>query len=663
MAIKVVSLKAIADRAVQENEAKVRRMQKAFQPIPAEDQMSKEEVEKAATERVIAIMQSEIEVMRRILKIPPRKKKNIVDLHDIFIDDKRIALVMDLLKGGELFDRIVERKHYTEKDAAYHFRRIMRAIKTLHANGIIHRDLKPENFVFQSPEENSQIKITDFGLAMLEGQPDIHANAIVGSPGYIAPEVLERKEYGPECDVWSMGVILYILFVGGPPFHGRNDHEIYRSIRKGKFRYPRNCKVSSLARDLVAKMLVVDPKYRITVNGVLNHPWLIQRAAQQDVSVAITRLQQFNASRKLKAVTTALAWGARSGLRRDLYKILEGTDRAAGFSGEELVNIRDTLFELKPQRTINRQQFVNAMQDLGYGTLPLEDIYDLFDGASNDSADIVEILVGLSTAASTWNGSSQIRFCFALYDRDGTGRVTLSDMGRVFRVVASEMEMSVVNRFGAMMDAWRPNQAVTYDELENQLRQSAGGELQEQLETRTLGQMADVSNSAPAPQINAGDAREIDDEEERVLAAKYKHDDDDGTTDNEDDEDDGDRGDSYHLTHIQQGHHERHRRSTRHTRSDSSDDDDDGGDLVGFEELDGEDDDSYEVASDDDVLNRPNPSRVAKRDIAQHRGSYSRHRQSTRSSLDEESEGAGTRASLSSRLMRRLSSASGRKHT
>jgi len=97
---------------------------------------------------------------------------------------------VDLLTGGELFDRIIARKRYTERDAAYLFRRLMRAIRVLHQNGIIHRDLKPENFVFESPSENAQIKITDFGLAKIENQPDIHSNSIVGSPGYIAPEVL-----------------------------------------------------------------------------------------------------------------------------------------------------------------------------------------------------------------------------------------------------------------------------------------------------------------------------------------------------------------------------------------------------------------------------------------------------------------------------------------
>ncbi|GBG32144.1 Protein kinase, putative [Hondaea fermentalgiana] len=604
VAIKVVSLRAIAERAVQDNQAKMQRLRQQNRDV-SRTQRSKSEIEAAATARVIGIMQSEIEVMRRISKIPARKKKNIINLHDICIDEKRISIIMDLLTGGELFDRIVKRKRYTEKDAAYHFRRIMRALRTLHQNGIVHRDLKPENFVFQTPDENAQIKITDFGLAMIQGQEDIHASSIVGSPGYIAPEVLLNKDYGPACDVWSMGIILYILLVGGPPFHGRDDRELFRAIRKGKFRYPRNSGISALAKDLVAKMLVVNPKNRISVAGVLNHPWLIQRAAQQDVSVAVGRMQRFNAARKLKAVTTALAWGAKSGLRRDLYKILEGTDREAGFSGEELVLIRDALFKFKPSPTIARRQFVFAMRDLGFGTLPLEDMYDLFDGEGTDHADIVEILVGLSTAASSWNGSSQIRFCFDLYDRDGSGRVTLNDMGRVFRVVTSEMEASVVTSLASILGAWRPTQPVTYNELEEQLMATGSPELREQLDTRPLGLMADLpgvpEDASSRPEgfepVESDGGREEEDFEDDDDGAESDTDAKNALDDEDHDEDDDDDDD---------------------VEEDDMDDEED------LDELDEEESvrDASVIDPDDEVLNRPNPSRVAKRDIAHRRGLY-----------------------------------------
>mmetsp|Transcript_8798 Transcript_8798/g.15465 ORF Transcript_8798/g.15465 Transcript_8798/m.15465 type:complete len:675 (+) Transcript_8798:221-2245(+) len=476
VAMKIVSLRNIADKAVAEHKHKIERMKRRGKDTTEEEALTKADIELKAKKRVLAIMQSEIAVMQRVSKLPSRKTKNMVLLRDVLVNEKQVCVVMDLLTGGELFDRILSKKRYSEKDAAFHIRRIMRALRTLHANGIIHRDLKPENLVFESPEENSQIKLTDFGLACLQGVPDIHADAVVGSPGYIAPEVLERKEYTPACDVWSIGVILYILFVGGPPFHGKNDNETFRRIRAGKYGYPSNVKVSALAKDLVSKCLVVNPKDRITVSGFLSHPWLVQKAASADASIGVERLRAFNIQTKLKAVTTGVLWGAKSGLRRDLYRLLEGTPRESGLTGEELTLIRSALLKFRDNaRTLTRQQFVHAMSGLGFTELPLEKIYGLFDPTGQERADIIEVIIGLSTAAKEWDGSSQIKFCFDTYDKDGTGKLSVSDITKVVRVVASEMETGLIHRLGSVFRAWSPQQEqVDIKDLEARLALAEG---------------------------------------------------------------------------------------------------------------------------------------------------------------------------------------------
>lgn len=137
---------------------------------------------------------------------------------------------MELLEGRELFERIVERKKYTERDAAGLMVKIMRAVQALHNRNVLHRDLKPENLVFATESEAEDVKITDFGLGRVIGWPDVH-NSVVGTPNYVAPEVVSIKPRGPfygrPCDVWSMGVILYILLVGYPPFY----HETPRYVR------------------------------------------------------------------------------------------------------------------------------------------------------------------------------------------------------------------------------------------------------------------------------------------------------------------------------------------------------------------------------------------------------------------------------------------------
>jgi len=152
------------------------------------------------------------------------------------------------------------------------------------------------------------------------------------------------------------------------------------------------------------------------------------------------------------------------------------------------VLIRDALFKFKPRRTITKAEFKESMQNLGFTSLPLDEIYNLFDGARSDKAEIVEILVGLSTAASTWNGSSQIKFCFDLYDKDGSGKVTLKDMSKMFRVIASDVETSVAERFSFFFESWKPTQSVTFNELQEEINKK-DGDLKEEMDEKPLGNM------------------------------------------------------------------------------------------------------------------------------------------------------------------------------
>jgi len=146
---------------------------------------------------------------------------NVVKLYEIFDEGDCMYLVLELMSGGELFDRVVEKEHYSEKEAADTIRPIVDALRYCHSMGIIHRDLKPENLLYANRELSAIIKITDFGLArFLEGEL---ATTACGTPGYVAPEILEGKGYGKEVDYWSIGVIIYILLCGFPPFYEENN--------------------------------------------------------------------------------------------------------------------------------------------------------------------------------------------------------------------------------------------------------------------------------------------------------------------------------------------------------------------------------------------------------------------------------------------------------
>jgi len=215
-------------------------------------------------------LESEVNIMLRL------QHENIVTLHELFDTPNHLHMIIDLLSGGELFDRIVEKGHFSEKNAASIIKQITNSLDYLHSNNIVHRDLKPENLLYVD-KEGDRIMLVDFGLAkQIKGSNSLSTPC--GSPAYVAPEVLERKPYGAEVDWWSLGVILYILLCGFPPFHDEHNNlkRLYKKIKKGNFQFvsPYWDTISEEAKDLVSNLLNTDPKKRFGAKEVLAHRWL-----------------------------------------------------------------------------------------------------------------------------------------------------------------------------------------------------------------------------------------------------------------------------------------------------------------------------------------------------------------------------------------------------
>ncbi|XP_059967514.1 calcium/calmodulin-dependent protein kinase type 1 isoform X4 [Mesoplodon densirostris] len=226
-------------------------------------------IAKKALEGKEGSMQNEIAVLHKI------KHPNIVALDDIYESGGHLYLIMQLVSGGELFDRIVEKGFYTERDASRLIFQVLDAVKYLHDLGIVHRDLKPENLLYYSMDEDSKIMISDFGLSKMEDPGSVLSTAC-GTPGYVAPEVLAQKPYSKAVDCWSIGVIAYILLCGYPPFYDENDAKLFEQILKAEYEFdsPYWDDISDSAKDFIRHLMEKDAEKRFTCEQALQHPWI-----------------------------------------------------------------------------------------------------------------------------------------------------------------------------------------------------------------------------------------------------------------------------------------------------------------------------------------------------------------------------------------------------
>ncbi|KAJ4934060.1 hypothetical protein JOQ06_006867 [Pogonophryne albipinna] len=249
-------------------------------------------------------LENEIAVLRRI------KHDNVVGMEDFYESRTHYYLVMELVAGGELFDRILDRGVYSEKDASSVIRQVLHAVSYLHKNDIVHRDLKPENILYYSQDEDSKIMIGDFGLSKMVDS-DIMSTAC-GTPGYVAPEVLAQKPYSKAVDCWSIGVITYILLCGYPPFYEESETRLFSKIVKAQYEFdsPFWDDISESAKDFIRNMMQKTPSLRFSPEMALRHPWIIGKTARsQDIyySVSVQIQKNFAKSKWKKAYNATVA--------------------------------------------------------------------------------------------------------------------------------------------------------------------------------------------------------------------------------------------------------------------------------------------------------------------------------------------------------------------
>ncbi|XP_041019662.1 calcium-dependent protein kinase 29-like [Juglans microcarpa x Juglans regia] len=339
---------------------------------------------------------------------------NIVEFKGAYEDRQNLHLVMELCSGGELFDRIIAKGSYSEREAASIARQIVNVVHACHFMGVMHRDLKPENFLMVSKDEESPIKATDFGLSVFIEEGKVYKD-IAGSAYYVAPEVLRRR-YGKEVDVWSAGVILYILLSGVPPFWAEKEKGIFEAILEGNLDlqsapWPN---ISTGAKDLVGKMLMEDPKKRITAADALEHPWLKEDGEASDKpidNVVLSRMKQFRAMNKLKKLA---------------LKVIAET-----LSEEEIKGLKQMFNNMDTDKsgTITFEELKTGLSRLG-SKLTEAEIKQLMDAADVDSSgtiDYIEFITATMHRHKLEKDESLYK-AFQYFDRDGSGFITREEL-------------------------------------------------------------------------------------------------------------------------------------------------------------------------------------------------------------------------------------------
>lgn len=254
--------------------------------------------------------EEELSLINEINILKTLDHPNIMKIYEYFNTEHNIYIISELCTGGELFDKITAEKHFSEALSQRVMKQLLSAVDFCHLNQVIHRDLKPENILIEKlNEESIQIKVIDFGTSakLIKGSM---CHKLIGTPFYIAPEVLNNN-YNEKCDLWSCGVIMYILLSGGPPFYGVNDEEICAKVIKGEFSFnqPEWDDVSDTAKSLIKSLLTKDIDKRFSAKEALLHPWINSvrpnNVEKKTVRHIANNLKKFYADQKIQQVTLA----------------------------------------------------------------------------------------------------------------------------------------------------------------------------------------------------------------------------------------------------------------------------------------------------------------------------------------------------------------------
>ena len=372
---------------------------------------------------------------------------NIIKIFEYYVDDLNYYVIMEFAEGGELYEQINKLKNFKEKHAAIIMQQLLSAVCYMHSKGIVHRDIKPENIMLESKSsEDLSIKLIDFGTSNFI-KNNQHLSMKIGTPYYIAPEVL-KKSYGYECDIWSLGVILYMLLSGTPPFDGFDDQSILQKVKIGKYSLEGESweLISNEAKDLIKKMLTYSPEKRINAEDALKHEWfkkflkfkntnthnpLTKEVMSHISAVPFENLRKFNARQKIQRATIAflvhhLCSSDSVKELRDIFRELD-TDNNGTLSYNE---IKQGFLKYSGKKKISDNEFNKIMSNV--------------DADKNDAIEYEEFIAATMNLEELLTDENLI-IAFNSFDKDGSHELSADEIKSALGLIEEETGKNVIN--------------------------------------------------------------------------------------------------------------------------------------------------------------------------------------------------------------------------
>ena len=369
------------------------------------------------------------EILNEINILRTLDHPNILKIFEFYSSKESYSLVTELCNGGELFQEIIDNGPFNENYSAYVMFQIFSAINYCHGMKIVHRDLKPENILIVDRNENGlpRVKIADFGTSKMF-EKGVVQKKVVGSSYYIAPEVL-RKHYDEKCDIWSCGVIMYILLSGRPPFPGDSDREIMDKVAIGKYDLEESPfdQLSNAGKDLIKKLLVKDPKKRITASEALNHSWFKENKSKElfnrikDQSILKKLIKNLKAYHRDSIIQeTALAY-----LVHNFPQMKDVVNACKLFNQ----------IDVNGDGKINKDELLKGLQNKIKSDTLKKDVDIIFQNIDMDNNGYIEYeeFVRAAVSKEHFIDTKVIQFAFRYFDKDGSGEITFDEIEEVFK--------------------------------------------------------------------------------------------------------------------------------------------------------------------------------------------------------------------------------------